>query len=266
MFKLIINKFKYEKSRYKLLNSIEEISFYEKGKKYAENKFHIETKNKADIEIKKQPKRTEIINFLLKEYNRQTTYLEIGVRNPEDNFNKINATEKYSVDPGIEFESNPVDFKFTSDVFFEKLQQGDLLEKNKKFDVIFIDGLHLADQVDRDIQNALLFIKDDGFIILHDCNPPTQFHASEEYYYRLSPSEDMWNGTTWKAFFKARQNENLFSCCVDTDWGIGIISKTRNIGLPTKIENPFYEYKVFENNRKESLNLISFDEFKDKIC
>jgi hypothetical protein len=61
--------------------------------------------------------------FLLSVLNRETTYLEIGVRNPEDNVNKINATNKYSVDPGLEYKLNPVDFKMTSDSFFEQLRK-----------------------------------------------------------------------------------------------------------------------------------------------
>ena len=59
------------------------------------------------------------------------------------NFNKIKATKKYSVDPGIEFKENPVDFKMTSDVFL-KLSTNQVLSNDIEFDVIFIDGLHLA--------------------------------------------------------------------------------------------------------------------------
>jgi hypothetical protein len=192
-------------------------------------------------------------------------FLEIGVRNPSDNFNKIKCKVKYSVDPGVEFEHNPVDFKMTSDEFFEDLSNGDILNRDLKFDLIFIDGLHLAEQVDRDIVNFLKFIKDDGFIVLHDCNPPTEFHASENYEYRLSPAGGNWNGTTWKAFFKYRKVKNLFSCCIDTDWGVAIISKTQKIGESTELENDFYEYLVFNENRMTSLNLLTFEEFKKAL-
>ena len=37
------------------------------------------------------PSRTEIINFLLSIKQNETSYLEIGVRNPEHNFNHIKA-------------------------------------------------------------------------------------------------------------------------------------------------------------------------------
>ena len=100
---------------------------------------------------------------------------------------------------------------------------------------------------------------------MHDCNPPTQFHAAEDFNYKLSPSKTYWNGTTWKSFFKNRKRTDIFSCCIDTDWGVGIISKTKNLGLPTTINNEFYEYKILEENRKESLNLISFEELKKLI-
>ena len=92
------------------------------------------------------------------------------------------------------------------------------MDKNIKFNVIFIDGLHVAEQVERDIKNALKYIKDDGFIVLHDCNPPTEFHASETYDFHLSPSQGYWNGTTWKAFYKLSQKRqrrgNITRCTI----------------------------------------------------
>ena len=47
-----------------------------------------------------------------------------------------------------------MDFKLTSDDFFEKLDKGEVLSNDIRFDVIFVDGLHTAVQVDKDIQNA----------------------------------------------------------------------------------------------------------------
>ena len=197
--------------------------------------------------------------------NRETKYLEIGVRNPGDNYDHIKSNIKYSVDPGIEFKENPVDFKMTSDEFFKKLKDDAVLDKNILFDVIFIDGLHLAEQVDRDIKNALDFIKEDGFVVLHDCNPPSEWHARDQHNYRLSPAGNNWNGTTWKAFLKWRSNPKLHSCCIDTDWGVGIISKAVDIGKSYSGTNAFFEYSNFKENRVSQLNLLSFSVFKNKI-
>ena len=41
--------------------------------------------------------------------------------------------------------------------FFTNLKGGKILNPKIKFDVIFIDGLHLAEQVERDIENSLDF-------------------------------------------------------------------------------------------------------------
>ena len=233
---------------------------------YLNDSYNVESNIKSQIEISKKPLRSDIINFLLDSLDTtDTQYLEIGVRNPEDNFDKINSNIKISVDPGIEFKMNPVDHRMTSDDFFNQIKNGNSLSKDIKFDVIFIDGLHLADQVERDINNSLNYIKDDGFIVLHDCNPPTEFHSRESFSYYMSPAKYFWNGTTWKAFFKFRQSRELYSCCIDSDWGVGIISKEINLGKPTTVKNPFYEYQVLNENRSESLNLIDYNDFKSKI-
>lgn len=122
--------------------------------------------------------------------------------------------------------------------------------------------MHLASQVDRDITNSLRYIKDDGFIVLHDCNPPTEWHAREQYEYIFTPARGFWNGTTWKAFLKWRGHSELNSCCIDADWGVGIISKNQNIGKSTNIKNEFFEFEEFNKNRNRYLNLITFKKFK----
>ncbi|REE81998.1 methyltransferase family protein [Lutibacter oceani] len=234
---------------------------YQLGKRYLNDFFHTDAYNKNVIEKGKTPSRTDVINYLVSKFNREVHYLEIGVRYPDHNFNKINAKFKYSVDPGVENKANPVKFKLTSDEFFSELKSNKILITNNKFDIIFIDGLHQANQVERDILNSLEFLSEDGFIIVHDCNPPTESHARETYEYVLSPSGGSWNGTTWKAFYKFRKSTTFFSCCIDSDWGIGIISKKIKLGEPTKINNPFFEFQIFDKNRVKSLNLISFENF-----
>lgn len=233
-----------------------------KKEKASAKRINQETSAKSKREIGKSPKRTEVINFLLSFLDRDTQYLEIGVRNPEDNFNHIEASVKYSVDPGFDFDANPVDFKVTSDVFFEKLGSSEILSSSQRFDVIFIDGLHLAEQADRDIYNSLKYLKDDGFIVLHDCNPPSEWHCRENYRFFNTPAGVYWNGTTWKAFLKWRSNSDLQSCCIDSDWGVGVLSRKHALGESIKASNPFFEFDKFDQNRKEYLNLVDFAEFQ----
>lgn len=238
------------------------------GNKVLNDNYFIQTNIKTQKEIHKRPRRTEIINFFVS-LTKSENYLEIGVRDPNKNFIKINCKNKYSVDPGVEFKENPVDFKMTSDDFFADLNENKISQlSNVKFDVIFIDGLHISHQVERDIINSLKFIEDEGYIILHDCNPPSVFHQRENYDFINSPAGSFWNGTTWKAFYKFRHKQELFSICFDSDWGVGVISKNK---LPlfnhieSLIENEYYEYSKLEENRAEHLNLHSFEEWKLKI-
>jgi hypothetical protein len=246
-----------DKIMYKKINQ-----YYNWGARLISNQFQIIGKKATKDELLKTPSRTEIINLTLSKFSKETVYLEIGVRRPEDNFNKINSSKKYSVDPGIENPKNPVDFPFTSDEFFYKLKKGEILSKDIRFDVIFIDGLHLANQVERDIENSLSFLSENGFILLHDCNPPTEWHAREEYYYDLTPAEKFWNGTTWKAFYKYRADQRLTSACIDTDWGVGILTKDEIFSRLSELTNHYFEYKVLHNNRTAHLNLISFEDYK----
>ncbi|MCL4538727.1 MAG: class I SAM-dependent methyltransferase [Bacteroidetes bacterium] len=145
------------------------------------------------------------------------------------------------------------------------LSNDKILYSKIRFDVIFIDGLHLAQQTDRDIANSLRFVKDDGFVVLHDCNPPTEWHARENHYYHNTPAGEYWNGTTWKAFLKWRFNPSVYSCCIDSDWGVGVLSKERPIGACISEVNRFFEFADFVNNRETYLNLISFDALKNLL-
>ena len=195
--------------------------------------------------------RTQILNHLLTQTSK---YLEIGVSNPAFNFNKIITFDKQGVDPGIEYKKNPVTYPMTSDEFFTKLRRSELdLPKNRKWDVIFIDGLHTAEQVERDVNNALRHIKRKGFIVLHDCNPPSEHHQTEQH------NGGAWNGTVWKAWIKFR--EQYKSCTVNCDWGVGImttITEKHDLGI-TDNYNEFYQ------NRQQLLNLIEPNEFQNWI-
>jgi hypothetical protein len=197
--------------------------------------------------------RIQIINYLIGKNNFKS-YLEIGVRNPDHCFNKIICDLKHGVDPGYEGDFK-FDFKMTSDEFFN--------QNENKYDLIFIDGSHIDHQVEKDIYNSLMSLNDNGFIVLHDCYPPTIYHQREDYGDNSTPAGGHWNGTVWKAFVKVRSElKDIFSCVVDCDWGVGIITKTKTPN-PITNENVYFSYREFEKNVKYYLNLISPNEFEN---
>ena len=194
--------------------------------------------------------RTSIINHLIKLY-KYKKYCEIGVRKGK-NFNNIKIDHKVGVDPNPLFEHQNL-YKLKSDNFFKV--------NKATFDIIFIDGLHLEDQVDKDIENSLSCISDKGIILLHDCNPPSKFHQRENY--EVNGKFPEWNGTVWKSFVKLRiSNPSLSLLCVNCDWGVGIIKKEKSKTYD-KIENLNYEF--LDMHRVELLNLISVKQFLERF-
>jgi len=187
--------------------------------------------------------RTQIINYLIRK-NQAESYLEIGVREPQGNFNDILCENKVAVDPvplgeGI--------LPLTSDEFFKQ----NLIT----FDVIFIDGLHEEKQVLKDIINSLAVLNEGGYIVCHDMSPTTELM-------QIVPiqTDGAWTGDCWKAWVQLRATRNDLSMfVVDTDFGVGIIRKGKQKRLA--LENLSLNYNDLEANRKEWLNLITVQEF-----
>jgi hypothetical protein len=212
--------------------------------------------------------RIDIINYLISQYGYKN-YLEIGVRDPDQCFNWINCENKTSVDPKAEPFGTPpdveYDYELTSDNFFRMLDSDKLkLSPETLWDIIFIDGLHTAEQVHRDIENSLNHLSPNGTIVLHDCSPPNQEYAREDYYSILDENGEPtpWNGTVWKTIYHFRTSRpDLTVQTVDTDWGVGIIRKDQSD--PIAHRNIYYSYETMDANRTEHLGLIHPDQFHE---
>jgi hypothetical protein len=193
--------------------------------------------------------RTNVINLLIDYFNFKF-YLEIGVRNPNHNFNKIVCEHKVGVDikdidlPNYQF------FHGTSNDFFEKSQFKHL---ENHWDCIFIDGDHRYEQVLRDFRNSYNALHNNGVIILHDVNP-----ISKETQGPKKKSGD-WAGEVWKWWYVVAKYMELDVFTIDCDYGVGIIRKnvlkSNLIDLPETSEMVKVDYKWFGKN-KEVLSLI----------
>ena len=140
--------------------------------------------------------RYDVINSLISKYNLKD-YLEIGVEGGY-NFSRINCEHKMSVDPQ---DLGYTTCKMPSDDFFRDISN------DKKWDIIFVDGLHEYEQCYRDIVNAANHLEENGFIVCHDMNPIVE-NVGLPY-----PLDDygMWNGDVYKSFIKFRQERLDFS-------------------------------------------------------
>lgn len=181
--------------------------------------------------------RTKLLQQLIKTFNYKS-YLEIGCA-MDHNFNQITAAIKVGVEPHPQHGGT---HKMTSDEFFAT--------NNQLFDLIFIDGLHISDQVDKDIQNSLKFISNNGTIVMHDCNPVGE--ENQRQYVVVSD----WNGDCWKSFVKARGFDNVDSAVGDFDHGCGVL-RVRANSKPIKIDNSLFTWDNFSINRQEWLRLMS---------
>jgi hypothetical protein len=196
--------------------------------------------------------RYEIINRLIDNKNYQN-YLEIGVRYGEC-FREVKCLNKTGVDP--QPLSLDTTHKMTSDIFFTTI------DSDTKFDIIFIDGLHLHQQVDKDILNSLNHLSEGGTILLHDCNPPTEQHALE-YPIFEPPISGAWNGNVYLSLIKLRATRiDLTLKTVDSDWGVGILTREGSEKIDCNIESDL-NWNFFDSNRREILNLVSVDEFNE---
>jgi hypothetical protein len=126
--------------------------------------------------------------------------LEIGVEtgytyNNVHFFNK----NKTGVDPDPKCDYSNI-VKCISDVFFEN-NNG-----SKKFDVIFIDGMHHAENVLRDFNNSVNVLNENGSIFIDDIIPLNyneQLKIPQRHYYEndILKYREEWTGDVWKTIY-----------------------------------------------------------------
>lgn len=234
-----------------------------KGAKYKNKKIKYEILKKGDLkgEIgkfnfsfgKSSINITAVINHLINKYNFNN-YLEIGVCDG-NNFNHINCLNKFGIDPEPSKECSGKNiYLMTSDEYFQYISKHN---SNILFDIIFIDGSKLEEQVDLDLQNSLKYLSNNGMILIKNCNPPNKTHQRKQLLYNGIFLQ--WNGTLWKSYAKLRMNDpNLNMNVINCEWGLGIIQKGKQKCYP-KINS--LEYKNLDQDRANMLNLISIYDF-----
>lgn len=196
----------------------------------------------------------------------KSVYLEIGVWRGFT-FRYMSADEKIAVDPALKLSARTrrqADakarathyFEMTSDAFFAN--EAGFLEQ-RGIDVALIDGLHTYEQTLRDVENTLHHLRDDGVIVLHDCNPanalvgrPARSRADLPWWYFI------WSGDVWKVIVHLRSTrDDLRIAVLNCDFGLGVIRKgfpeSRLSYSPAQVKA--LEYADLAADRKRLLNV-----------
>ena len=208
-------------------------------------------------------------------------YLEIGVDEGET-FDHIRSSAKHGVDP---YGGSPsITHKMTSQMFFAMNQY---FYKNT-YDVIFIDGCHMAEVIQQEVMQSLRILNPGGVILLHDTVPNRkvcQLILEEDYepFLRNLPKETSdvnsfreyinkhgWkgaNGDSWKAVHFLSKMKGIVqleimsilqACCTiitcDQDLRTGTFS------APYFIDNDQLTWEFLEKNYQEILNPKLFEE------
>ncbi len=221
------------KNRYKFF--LKRILYYLYGEKFYK---------RLDYNWEKFPSRFEIIQNIITQ-QKYNNYLEIGCDRNE-NFSKINIQNKVGVDP-----LRGGTLRMTSDVFFKN--------NTKKFDLIFLDGLHTYEQTIKDIDNSLKILNERGVILIHDCLPKKIWNQIVPRMY------GHWNGDVWKAIVHSRTYNYADTYTCIADHGLGIIFKRKNKNiLKTNISNfKDLKFKDYFINHKLYMNLIDHQKLKE---
>jgi len=194
--------------------------------------------------------RIQLVNTLIETYG-YTRYLEIGVQKGEC-FEQIKVKYKTAVT----YESENINlYELSSDDFF--------VNPGETYDLVFIDGLHLFDQVLKDYTNAQQRLNPGGCIVMHDCNP-----LAEESAERVPSKETrVWNGDTWKAIYHLRKSGQDIDV-LDFDHGCGVAFKqevAENIWTDSDVEQlkqlPFASLEA----DRQAAGLCRWDDYRKTL-
>ena len=226
--------------------------------------------------------RTRVLQQLI-DTLKADTYLEIGV-NHGATFFAIDAPRKIAVDPSFtkrwhnrSKKKHEHGFELTSDAFFT--WHGNVLFRDRKIDVAFVDGLHTFEQSLRDIQHCLMYLSETGVIVVHDCLPPHRAAAAVGHNKRAARSNYQkshkggwtgeWTGDVWKSIVFLRVfRPDLEVFVLDADYGLGMISLG---AVPSGAQVDGYTlkqiremtYDFFQVNKRELMNLKEPDHLGD---
>ncbi len=193
--------------------------------------------SKAKIKLKKDYSRVDILKILIDKKDSDMNYLEIGC-DLNQTFSKINLVNKYGVDP-----IRGGNIRKTSSEFFK--------DNITSFDIVFIDGSHLVEDVHEDFINSFNSLNVGGFILLDDVLPKYEINTTRRRFTSVS------NQDAYKIIFFLNQIKHIEFYYLPYDHGLGLVKKISNENL--KIFN--FNYGVY--NFKQFIKNLEKEKFLD---
>jgi len=219
--------------------------------------------------------KTDLINWLGAEYG-YSSYLEVATMFTGHRFSSI-SREIYTNIERIMY-LTPADFNDEMIVSCQSPAEEsclcfkELIDREKKFDVVLVDPFHTYESSRRDLELALLVLDENGTLVVHDCNPVDKALTSPEF------NNSLWMGETYLAFLDMLGEKNFLNyCVVDIDFGCAVvrwnnaeaveenntyITRTSCRKLSGDSAVPYYEWEYFREHHARLLNLKSATEFK----
>jgi hypothetical protein len=186
--------------------------------------------------------RHRVVNRLLSLYD-QPRYLEVGVCTAHT-FDRVTAPIKVAVDPVFEFDHQDPEravpgveyHQVTSDAYF-----GTLVDPDRRFDVIYLDGLHTVEQTLRDVTNALHHLQPQGVILIDDVRPSSHLAAIPdrqrffEVRNRLGTTEQDWMGDVFRVVLAIETFfQQLSYATVAENHGQAVVWRSRRTAVPER--------------------------------
>ena len=194
---------------------------------------------------------TQLLNALIEKYKLKS-YLEIGVQNPANNFDKVMCGFKHGVDPAVSSRPECI-FNLTSDEFFFMMPS-----LRPIYDLIFIDGLHHADQVKRDFENSLRCLSDNGFIVIHDVLPENEAGT------KVPRETKQWWGDVYKWAMGVCEYSGIGYKTFDIDNGCMLVWKDKVVfgmskmkQIKPEIKDYQYDWNFYNSQGRELMNVTS---------
>lgn len=190
----------------------------------------------------------DVLNAIISK-RKYSSYLEIGVDSGHT-LNAVSCGIKDGVDP---HPRTPANFHCTSNAFFEQ-------NKDKRYDIIFVDGLHFFEQVLCDINNSLSILNPNGTIVVHDVLPGPEGEQLRENVLVVEQGLYIrWTGDAWKALAilrASRPDLSMFTIDLDVGFGIIRIGKQEPYFPPLRTAD-ILSFQYYQNNRNQMLAVVS---------